>query len=140
MVKNLPASAGDTGTCELDPWVSKIPWRRKWQPTPVFLPVKSHGQRSLVSCRPWGRSESGMTEHLHFHFSLSCIGEENGNLLQCSCLENPGDVRTFCCAKGFKFNEVPLVYFCFYFCYSRRWVIEHPALIYVIQCCAYVFL
>ena len=57
----------------------------------VFLPGKSHGQRSLVGCSPWGRKESDMTERLHFHFSLSCIGEGNGNPLQCSCLENPKD-------------------------------------------------
>ena len=55
------------------------------------LAWKSHGQRSLVGCRPWGRKESGTTEQLHFHFSLSCIGEGNGNPLQCSCLENPRD-------------------------------------------------
>ena len=68
-----------------------ILWRRQWQPTPVLLPGKSHGQRSLVGCSPWGREESDMTEQLHFHFSLSCIGEGNGNPLQCSCLENPRD-------------------------------------------------
>ena len=66
-------------------------WRRKWQPTPVLLPGKLHGQRSLVGCSPWGRYESGMTERLHFHFSLSCIGEGNGSPLQCSWLENPRD-------------------------------------------------
>jgi len=44
-----------------------------------------------VGCSPWGREESGMTERLHFHFSLSCIGEGNGNPLHCSCLENPRD-------------------------------------------------
>ena len=60
-------------------------------PTPVLLPGKSHGWRSLVGCSPWGRSELDRTEWLHFHFSLSCIGEGNGNPLQCSCLENPGD-------------------------------------------------
>ena len=49
-------------------------WRRKWQPTPVFLPGESQEQRSLMGC---------------FHLSLSCIGEGNGNPLQCSCLENP---------------------------------------------------
>ena len=65
--------------------------RRQWHPTPVFLPGKSHGWRSLVGCSPWGRSESDMTEQLHFQFSLSCIGEGNGNPLQCSCLENPVD-------------------------------------------------
>ena len=66
-------------------------WRRKWHPTPVLLPGKSHGQRSLVGCSPWGREESDTTEQLHFHFSLSCIGEGNGNPLQCSCLESPRD-------------------------------------------------
>ena len=45
-----------------DPWVGKIPWRRKWQPTPVFLPGESHGWRSLVGYSPWGRKESDMTE------------------------------------------------------------------------------
>ena len=49
------------------------------------------GWRSLVGCSPWGRKESDTTEWLHFHFSLSCIGEGNGNPLQCSCLENPRD-------------------------------------------------
>ena len=65
--------------------------RRQWHPTPVLLPGKSHGQKSLVGCSLWGRSESDTTERLHFHFSLSCIGEGNGNPLQCSCLENPRD-------------------------------------------------
>ena len=66
-------------------------WRRQWQPTPVLLPGKSHGWRSLVGCSPWGRYESDTTDQLHFHFSLSCVGEGNGNPLQCSCLENPRD-------------------------------------------------
>ena len=65
--------------------------RRQWHPTPVLLPGKSHGWRSLVGCSPQGREELDMTERLHFHFSLSCIGEGNGNPLQCSCLENPRD-------------------------------------------------
>ena len=65
--------------------------RRRWHPTPVLLPGKSQGWRSLVGCSPWGREESDTTEWLHFHFSLSCIGEGNGNPLQCSCLENPRD-------------------------------------------------
>ena len=55
------------------------------------LAWKSHGRRSLVGCSPWGRKESDTTEWLHFHFSLSCIGEGNDNPLQCSCLENPRD-------------------------------------------------
>ena len=66
-------------------------WRRQWQPTPVLLPGKSHEWMSLVGCSPWGRGESDTTERLHFHFSLSCIGEGNGSPTQCSCLENPRD-------------------------------------------------
>ena len=50
MLKNLPANAED----RFDPWVRKIPWRRKWQPIPVFLPWKSYGQRRLVGYSPWG--------------------------------------------------------------------------------------
>ena len=59
------------------------------------MPGKSHGRRSLVGCSPWGRYESGVTEQFHFHFSLSCTGEGNGNPLQCSCLENRRDGRTW---------------------------------------------
>ena len=65
--------------------------RRQWHPTLVLLPGKSYGRRSLVGCSPWGREESDTTEQLCFHFSLSCIGEGNGNPLHCSCLENPRD-------------------------------------------------
>ena len=67
--------------------------RRQWHPTgtPVLLPGKSYGRRRLVGCSPWGLEESDLTERLHFHFSLSCIGEGNGNPLWCSCLENPRD-------------------------------------------------
>ena len=57
-----------------DPWVGKIPWRRKWQATPVLLPGKSHGRRSLVGYNPWGHKESDTTEQLHFHFYLTIIG------------------------------------------------------------------
>ena len=59
--------------------------RRQWYPT-----TKSHGRRSLMGCSPWGRQESDTTERLHFHFSLSCTGEGNGNPLQCSCLRISG--------------------------------------------------
>ena len=75
MVKNPLCDAGD---------MNLIPG-----PTPVLLPGKPHGWRSLVGCSPWDRWESDMTERLHFHFSLSCTGERNGNPLQYSCLENP---------------------------------------------------
>ena len=77
--------------------VYNIIWapRRQWQPTPVLLPGKAHGWRSLVGCSPWGREESDTTERLPFHFSLSWTGEGNGNPLQCSCLENPRDGRAW---------------------------------------------
>ena len=88
--------------------------RRQCQPTPVLLPGKSDGQRSLVGYSPWGRKKLDTTEWLHFHFSLSfskltldfiiplylkryfdevqCkFGEGNGNPIRCSCLENPRD-------------------------------------------------
>ena len=57
-VKASACNAGDT----FDPWIGKIPWRRKWQPTPVFLPGESHGQRSLVGYSLRGRKESDTTE------------------------------------------------------------------------------
>ena len=66
-------------------------WRRKWPLTPVLLPGESHGRKSLVGYSPWGHKELDTTEWLHFQFLLSCIGEGNGNPLQCSCLENPRD-------------------------------------------------
>ena len=72
----------------LDSWTTG---RRQWHPTPVLLHGKSHGPGSLVGYNPWSRKESDTTEQLHLHFSLSCIGEGNGNPLQCSCLENPRD-------------------------------------------------
>ena len=72
---------------ELMPFIAT--WQ--WHPTPVLLPGKSPGRRSLVGCSPWGRWQLDTTQWLHFLFSLSCIGEGNGNPLQCSCLENPRD-------------------------------------------------
>ena len=71
--------------------LNRVLRRRWWHPTPVLSPGKSHGRRSLVGCSPWGCEELDMTEQLPFHFPLSCIGEGNGNPLQCSCLENPRD-------------------------------------------------
>ena len=65
--------------------------RRQWQPTPVLLPGKPCGRRSLVGCSPWGLKELDTTKWLYFHFSLSCLGEGHGNPLQYSCLENPRD-------------------------------------------------
>ena len=75
-----------------------LPWEKAMAPTPIFLPGKSRGRKSLVGYSPWGREESGKTERLHFHFSLSCIGEGNGNPLQYACLENPRDRGASCAA------------------------------------------
>ena len=60
MVKNLPAMQ----ETQFNPWVGKMPWRREWQPTPVFLPGEFHGQRSLAGYSPWSRKESDRTEQL----------------------------------------------------------------------------
>ena len=94
----LPVALGSFWRDSLDPFFLGGPGnnyrRRQWYPTAVLLPGKSHGQRRLVGCSPWGREELGTTEQLHFHFSLSCTGEGNGNPLQCSCLENPRDGTT----------------------------------------------
>ena len=98
-------------SCGFNPWARKIPWRRKCQPTLVFLPGESHGQRSLVGYSPWGHKESDTTEWLT-HTTCGSDGkasaynagdlgsspglgsspaEGNGTLLQYSCLENPID-------------------------------------------------
>ena len=76
----------------LDPWVGKIPWRRKWQPAPVFLPGKSHGQRSLGGYSPWGHKESDMTERLSTHPPLLCSNQHlmpSTHLLQPPCPQSP---------------------------------------------------
>ena len=66
VVKNPPANARDAGdVCSIS-GSRKIPWRRKWEPIPVFLPGKSHGRKSLVGYSPWGLKESDTTEQLHF--------------------------------------------------------------------------
>ena len=60
VIRNLPVNAGDMKP-GFDAWVGKIPWRRVWQPTPLFLPGESHGHRSLAGYSPWGHKESDMT-------------------------------------------------------------------------------
>ena len=64
--------SGKESACNAEIWVRslgwKMPWRRKWQPTPVTLPRKSHGQRSLAGCSPWDHKESDTTEQTHFHW------------------------------------------------------------------------
>ena len=76
-VKYLPANAGDTGDMSSIPWVRKIPWMGKWQPTAVFLLRKSHWQRSLVGYSPQGRKESDLIEHAR----TSQNGNSNGTYL-----------------------------------------------------------
>ena len=74
MVKNLPAKAGDKRH-RFNLWVGKIPWSRKWQPTPVFLPGEFHGQRSLAGYSPWSCREldtTEATEHAHIHMVGLC--------------------------------------------------------------------
>ena len=66
-------------------------WRRQWHPTPVLLPGKSHGRRSLVGCSLWGREESDTTERLHFHFSLFMHWRRKWQPTSVSCMENPRD-------------------------------------------------
>ena len=65
-VKNPPASAGDLKRCGFNPWVWKVPWRRAWQLTPVFLPRESLGQRSLEGYSPQGHKELDMTEAIQY--------------------------------------------------------------------------
>ena len=80
MVKRLPAC----GRPGFDPWVGKISWRRKWQPTPVFLPGESHGRRSMVGYSPWGCKESYTTEQLHsLHLFVSPLRYHNTNASHC---------------------------------------------------------
>ena len=116
-------------------------------PTPVLLPGKSHGRRSLVGCSPWGRGQSDTTERLDFHYSLSCIGEGNGNPLQRFCLENPRDGEAWLAAvyglaqsrtwlkrlssssssRGYPiFNSSPLLFF--------KWTQHHSmCLVYILK-------
>ena len=67
MVKNPPDNARDAGDADSIPGSGKIPWSRKWQLTPVFLPGESQGQRSVAGYSPWGRKESDTTERLSTH-------------------------------------------------------------------------
>ena len=72
LTRSSGGANGKESTCQcrrsrINPWVGKIPWKREWQPTPVFLPGKSHGQRSLVSYTPWDHEQLDTTEWLHTH-------------------------------------------------------------------------
>ena len=80
VVKNPPAIAGVSEDTSLIPGSRRFPWRRKWQPTPVFLPGESHGQRSLVGCSPRGHKELDMTERL----SMTVMTRELSSPIVCS--------------------------------------------------------
>ena len=101
MVKNPPVHAGDRRYC-CDPWVGKIPWSRKWQAAPVFLPEKSHGQKCLMGYSPEGHKESDTTEWLSTQLVLwaslrhTCLGiwvalERGVNRTAVACLHSGGD-------------------------------------------------
>ena len=79
MVKNSPAK-GSHKRLRFGSWVGKIPWKRKWQPAPVFLPGKFHGQRSLAGYSPWGCKGSDMTEYAY-------ITKKTGNVRR-DCFKN----------------------------------------------------
>ena len=74
-----------------DPWVGTIPWRRERQPTPVLLPGKPHGQRSLVGCSPRGHEESDMTERLPFPFPLASLYIHSNTLESKRCTHGGHD-------------------------------------------------
>ena len=80
VVKNPPANAGDVRR-GYDPWVGKIPWSRKLQPTPISLTGKLHGQGSLVGYSPWGYTELVTTEHTHAHVHTRAHTHIGGDLL-----------------------------------------------------------
>ena len=84
-------------------WVGRIPWRRKWQPPPVFLPGKSHRERSLVGCGPWGRKESDTTEHAHTSFSLKITSYTRATCTQeaCTWAADPGCSAVGCHCQSF---------------------------------------
>ena len=105
MVKNLSANARRP---RFDPSVRKIPWRRKWQPTPVFLPGEFHEQRSLVGYSPWGRRELDKTVHACMHTTLSprirALGSplhfdplSSHSVLDCDRLWTLGQLEFFSC-------------------------------------------
>ena len=86
--KESTCNAGDLSSI---PRMGRSPGGQHSNPCQYPYLEINHGQRSLVGCSPWGCKELDTTERLHFHFSLSCIGEGNGKPFQCSCLENPRD-------------------------------------------------
>ena len=98
MVKNPPINATDLG---LDPWVGKISWRREWQPTPVFLPGKSHGQRSMVGCSPWGCKKS--QTHLATDFQDKDLNVRSDTMKFLRKIE-AGETLPFIAASSFRIH------------------------------------
>ena len=89
------------------PWVGKIPWRKKWQPTPVFLPEKSHGQRSLVGYSPWGRKESDTTEQLNNNKNSQLIMRDSFS--QRTCSKSRGNCRKSEGMKKLRKKNQPII-------------------------------
>ena len=93
MVQDLPTNVGDSRDAAAVPVSGKIPWSKKWQPPPVFLPGKFHGQRTLVGYCPLGRKEWDMTEQLSTHSyihkadSLSYTAETNTTLFKATTVQ-----------------------------------------------------
>ena len=104
------ASAHNAGGPGFDPWVGKIPWRRKWQPTPVLLPRKFHGWRSLVDYSPWGCKELDTTEQLHFLSFFIPTMEYYTPIKTCE-VHNKGDESH---KSGIKERKPQLTLFMFY--------------------------
>ena len=103
MVKNLPKLR----ETRFDPWVGKMPWRRKWQTTLVFLPGELYGQRSLVGYSSWGLKESNRTEQLHFHFQKQYGVSSKFSKIKfwCLILKNTTDQSQRCEVSMFKNQE-----------------------------------
>ena len=83
MVKNPPANAGDIKRCGFNPWVGKIPWRRAWQPIPVFWPGESHEQRSPVDYRPRVGKSGTQLNQLSTHMGTQAGGTVHGAVFRC---------------------------------------------------------
>ena len=81
-------SARNEARPRFNPWVEKIPWRSKWQPTSVFLPGESHGQRNLEVYSPWGHKESDMTEQLTLSHCISFVFSPRSVLFAPGCFSN----------------------------------------------------
>ena len=95
------------GRPRFDPWAGKIPWRRKWQPAPVFWPGESHGQRNLVGYSSWGRKESDTTERL-LYIPVCSLGRFLGIAVDMKCLHCPELILIFCCCFFFDHTALPV--------------------------------